>query len=248
MFRPRHPRYYYERFSSADPVTRIIALIAFGILLVIALPRLLPGTASGIDCAALPVPRVSGSNQSVLASQTDPTALHLELVPEIINISPGVALVMEVRFINESMAPLTLFYDPSQVTFRYTQQEAGLLFSVTTPDGRALGVPPNVRPPFPVHQQFAAIQLRVLGPRQRCTQRVEIDAGQLNAARVVQGEYRITAVYRNQYRGAIPPVGALTPTPVFHDQGVWTGPPDQNYQIQSNTIQLIVGVPAQPTA
>jgi hypothetical protein len=238
----RNPRRYYERFSTSDPVTRIIAIIAFAILLIIALPRLVPGTASGIDCGALPIPRVSGSNQSVLASTIDPSVLHLELVPEVITTAQGAPLVMDVRYINVSMAPLTIFYDPTRVTFRYTQQEAGLLFSITTADGgTALGVPANVRPPFPVPQQFAANQLRVLGPTQRCTQRVEIDAGTLGAARVTQGEYRITAVYRNQFRGVIAPPGAQTPTPIFRDQGVWVGPADQNYQVQSNTIRLIVG-------
>src|SRR5262245_38829067 len=139
MFRgSRNPRYYYDRFNSSDPVTRIIAVVAFAILLIIALPRLVPGTASGIDCSALPIPRVSGSNQSVLASGVDPTVLHLELVPEVVTIGEGASLLLEVRYINVSMAPLTLFYDPTQVTFRYTQQEAGLLFSITTPDGRAL--------------------------------------------------------------------------------------------------------------
>ncbi len=245
MYRARG---YYDRFRGSDRFTRMIAAAAFVLLLIIALPRFVPGTASGIDCEALPIPRLSGSNQSLLASQVDPRVLTLELVPENIVISPGQPLVMEVRYINESMAPLTLFYDPNQVTFRYTQQEAGLLFSITTLDGRALGVPPNVRPPLPVRQQFAPNQLRVLGPRQRCHQQVVIDQAQLNAAGIGAGEYRVTAVYRNQFRGAIPPVGPQTPTPIFPDQGVWTGPPELNYQVQSNEIRLAVGVPAQPPA
>src|SRR3989442_10939103 len=107
MYRARG---YYDRFRGNDRMTQMIAAVAFILLLIIALPRFIPGTASGIDCNGLPIPRVSGSSQSLLASQVDPSVLHLELVPNQIVISQGAPLIMELRYINESMAPLTLFY------------------------------------------------------------------------------------------------------------------------------------------
>ncbi len=237
MYRARE---YYSRYAPSDPMTRLIAIVALVFLLILALPRLIPGTASGVDCGGMPIPRASGSNQSLLSSQIDPSALHLELAPDHVIINQGQPLDMEVRFINESVAPIVLFYDPVRVTFRYTEQEAGILFSIQTPDGRALGVPPNVRLPYPVLQSFAPDQLRILAPRSRCNVRVEIDPATLNAAQVIRGDYRVTAVYRNPSRGALPAPGPLTPTPVFRDQGVWTG------QVQSNDILVTVGLPTQP--
>ena len=242
MFVRRRARQYYDRFSATDPVTQIIALAALLILAIIALPALwarLPGSASGVACVNLPMPRLTGSNQSLLASQVDSKELLMELAPDPIVINQGQPLDMEVRYINNSIAPLILFIAPDEVTFRYTEQEAGLLFSITS-GGVARGDQPNVRPPYPVRQQFTQNQLRILGPRQRCSERVQIDPARLNAAGVIQGEYQITAVYRNLYKGVLSPIGALTPTPIFRDQGVWTG------TVQSNQIKVIIGLPTQP--
>jgi hypothetical protein len=248
FFRDRYRR-YYERFSSFDPVTQVIALAALLILLVIALPGIwgrLPGAASGVSCQSLASPKISGNNQSLLSVQQPPDVLHLELAPPDVVISQGQPLVLELRFINEGMAPVTLFLPPDEFVFRYTEQEAGILFSIQTADGRAIGEPPNVRPPFPIRQQFPQNQLHVLGPRQRCNVRIELDPARLNSAQLVTGQYRITAVYRNQYRGTVPPVGPQTPTPIFKDQGVWIGPQQSNWQVQSNEIRVSVGLPTQP--
>jgi hypothetical protein len=236
-------RGYYDRFRGGDPLMQMIAIAALILLAVIALPRLwgvLPGASSGIPCLSLPMPKISGNNQSLLASTIDPSVLHLELVPVDIVISQGSTLSMEVRFINESMAPLTLMMVPGETTFRYTETEVGLLFSITTPDRRALGEPLNVRPPFQERQVFSADQLRVLGPRQRCNLRVDIDPARLNSAQIGQGQYEIVAVYRNRSRGQLPAVQARTPTPIFRDLGVWTG------EVRSNAIILRVVPPGQP--
>ncbi len=248
FFRDRYRR-YSDRFSSFDPVTQAIALAALLILLVIALPYIwvrLPGAASGVSCQNLASPKISGNNQSLLSVGQPPDVLHLELAPTNVTINQGETLVLELRFINESLAPLTLFLPPDEFVFRYTEQEAGILFSIQTADGRAIGEPPNVRPPFQVRQSFPPNQLHVLGPRQRCNVRIELDSARLNSAQVVTGQYRITAVYRNQYRGTVAAVAAQTPTPIFKDQGVWIGPQQSNWQVQSNTIQVSVGLPTQP--
>src|SRR5512147_2876731 len=124
MFFRRRADYYRERFSSSDPVTRIIALVALVILVIIALPTLsgwLPWVASGSACLSLSSPRITGNNQSLLSAQADPNDMHLELAPDPIVINQGQPLVMEVRFINEGIAPATLYLPPNQVTFRYTE-------------------------------------------------------------------------------------------------------------------------------
>jgi hypothetical protein len=234
MYRARR---YWDNFNSSDPVTQGIAIVALVLLVIFALPYFnFPWQSSGANCLDLASPRVNGTNQSLLASQVDPSLLHLELVPGTISINPGDPLQMQVRFINESVAPFTLFLTPDQGIFRYTQQESGLLFSVQT-NGVTLGEPTSVRPLSVGPQTYGPDQLHILPPRQRCTFFVTITADRLRSANVTSGQFQITAVYRNQYKGAIPAVGQLTPTPVFPDLGVWTG------QTQSNDIVVNIGVP-----
>jgi len=237
MYRARD---YWGRVRGGDPLTQMIAIAALILLVVVALPYLPVQVATnGVACLNLPSPKNSGSNQSLLASQIDPSVLRLELKPDAVAINQGAPLSLDLRFINDSMAPLTLMIIPEEIIYRYTGREDGIAFSIQSTSGQVLGESPNTRPPFPAHQQFTQNQLRVLGPRQRCSLRVDIDPARLNAAQVTRGEYQFTAVYRNQSKGALPPPAALTPTPIFRDQGVWIG------QVQSNTIRVSVGLPTQ---
>ncbi len=240
MYRARR---YWDNFSASDPVTQLIAGAAFLILLVVALPRIWPGTASGVDCLGLSSPRISGSNQSILASQADENAIVLELVPQKNTIAVGEPLVMDVRFINTTMSPLSMYFGASIIPFRYTEQEVGLMFSIQSEDGRVLGEPVNVRPFVPIPTQYTPDQIHVLGPRQRCTMHVEVDAARLAASQMGPGNYLLTAVYRNQSKGILPPVGRLTPTPMFPDEGVWITP-----KVQSNSVTISVGNPPAPPA
>ncbi len=245
MYR-RRARDYYDRIRGGDQVTQVIALAALLILGVIALPRLvgfLPFSASGVDCLGLPSPRIDGNHQSVLASQVEPEVLHLELVPPITNISQGQPLNLEVRFINDSMAPLRLFLVPDLYLFRYEGRGSGLQFSITnTERNRTFGDPQTVRPSLPDRQQFAPNELHILQPHQRCFFRVMIDPARLNAAGMVQGDFLVTAVYRNASRGVVPTPLPRTPTPIYQDEGVWVGSPP-GYQVQSNESRVIIGSP-----
>src|SRR4051812_14784138 len=120
MFVRRRARHHYDRFRAGDPMTQLIAIIALVLLGIIALPRLtafLPYQASGVDCLDLAAPKLTGNNQSILASEADPELLHLELVPIVISINQGEALAMDVRFINEGMAPVRLFLVPDEILF-----------------------------------------------------------------------------------------------------------------------------------
>jgi len=237
----RNPRRYYNNLRGGDPMTQLIAIGALIILLIVALPKLwafIPGAASGVECVGMASPKSSASNQSILASQIDPAVLKLELVPPLITKTAGDALNMELRFINDSMAPLTLYISPDDAVFRYTQQEIGIMFSIQSIDGAVLGEPASARPVKAAVQQYNINLLHVLGPRQRCFARIAIDVGRLNAAKLTQGEYRVTAIYRNQFKGILPTNVPLSPTAIFRDQGVWVG------QVQSNEIRVSVGVAA----
>jgi hypothetical protein len=236
MYRARR---YWENFNASDPVTQGIAVVALLLLAVFSLPYFnFPWQASGSQCTDMASPHISGNNQSLLSQMVDPSVLHLELVPPTVSISPGDTLKMSVRFINESMAPVTLYLTPDMGIFRYTDQESGVLFSIQSADGRVLGEPASVRAVSVGPQSYTQDQLRILRPRSRCTIDVSIDPNRLRAAQITAGQYQIIAVYRNQYKGIVPPPGTLTPTPIFSNLGVWTG------QVRSNPIVLIVG--AQP--
>lgn len=227
----------YDRYGS-DPVVRFVAFALLIGLVVLLLTRFWPGVTSGVNCMNLPSADLGGSNQSILAQQVDANALLLELVTGNPQIVPGASLTMEVRFINASIAPLALALVPEEVVLRYSGQEAGLVFSVReVATGRVLGEAFNVRPAVPARQQFTGGQVRILGPRSRCNLQLEFTPQRLSASGIAQGQYQFIAIYRNQFRGTLPPVAALTPTPIFRDQGVWTG------EVRSNELYITISPP-----
>jgi hypothetical protein len=229
----------WQNIDRSDPVVQGIALVALALLIIIAIPWLQPGwVTSGGVCTDIASPRISGSNQSLLGNSVDPDVLRLEIVPNPIQALPGDALRYDVRFINDSMAPLNLWLVQNQFVFRYTGQEDGLAFLIQSVDGRVLGEPTNVRAPQIAPQQYAAAELHVLRPRSRCTMPITVDPNRLAAAGVGGGQYRLVAVYTNRSKGAISPVQRLTPTPIFTDQGVWTG------QVRSQDVTIVIAAPA----
>ena len=238
MYRQR-ARNYFNNFDGSDPVTRAIAVVALILLAIFAIPYLpLPYVASGVYCYNLGAPNPSGSNQSLLGGSAAADAMVLELLPNPITMNAGDTLKMDVRFINNSMAPLTLFMPTDQYGLRYDEQEAGLLFIIQGTDGNLRGEGAGVRPPLFDPAQYAPSDLHVLAPRQRCTITVTVEPARLGTAQIGPGRYQIIAVYRNQARGQLAAVQRLTPTPIFTDAGVWTG------EVRSNAVILNYGVPS----
>jgi hypothetical protein len=236
MYRVRR---YWDDFNTSDPVTQGIALVAIIILVIAFIPYIpVPWIASGVPCTDMSAPRLTGNNQSIYANQTGSDAIRLEIVPESITAISGQDVRFDVRFINESMAPINLFLTDDGYVFRFTSREDGLQFSIVNPAGQALGEPVSARAAAIAPQQFAQTDVHTLRPRSRCTVTITLDPNRLASARVGPGQYRITAVYSNRNRGALSQVGNLTPTPIFQDQGVWVG------TVQSNSAILTIGVPA----
>ncbi len=147
MYRARR---YWENLNGGDPVTQAIAIVALILFAIFAIPYLpLPYVVSGVGCYNLSSPAISGSSQSILGSQASQNDLRLELVPDPINLKTTDPLNMDVRFINNSMRPLTLFLPQGEYVFRYDEQESGILFSIVgVTDGQPRGEGANVRPPF----------------------------------------------------------------------------------------------------
>lgn len=212
-------------FRQSDDVTRIIALIAFVILIIVALPGLalrVPGLAGGAQCTSVISPAGNGNNQSVLAAGLGTDALKLELTTDRDTYFSTDPITLNVRFINTSNAPITLALNPDEAVFRYNTTESGLLFFVQQAgSGAVIGEPANVKAPAPVRQQFSADALHLIPPQSRCNQAIVIAPNRWLAAGMAPGQYQIIAVYRNLFRGVLNAPGRLTPTAVFANQGVY---------------------------
>lgn len=218
-----------------DPTERLLIVAGLVFMGVLLGTRFFPGAESGLECNSLSRPIITGNNQSILATRVNPEVLQVELLAPKPTIAANESLVLEVRLVNSSLAPLTLFYDEPSIRFRFTGQEPGLVFAIQSVTGRVAGEPFAVRPQVPQPQAFERNLLRVLPPRARCNLRVEIDPARLAASGVTPGDqYRIIAVYRNTARGQLPVPGPLTPTPIFSDQGVWVG------EVRSNDVLITV--------
>lgn len=235
----RRFRDYYDRFNTSDPMVRLIAVAALVLVGAIILPRFLPFAGSGVDCQALPEPYADGSRQSWLAGikPSQEEDLRLDLVVSKTRLTVGEGLTLEVRFINDGIAPMTLFMVPQSAIFRYTQEEIGILiFLQNLGDNRVLGEGADRSPVLQARVQYSSRELEYLAPKTRCTVRIELPAARLQNAGMGAGNYRIAVFYRNRNKGNVPGIAnALTPTPTFPDQGVWTG----TVQSQFVTVEVV---------
>lgn len=232
-------RRFRDYYDGADGVTRIIAFVALALLLAAALPTLtnnIPYLANGITCTGLSNASGDGTHQSV--NKPNEFALRMDISSKD-SYSSAEAWSISVRFYNDSPAPMILALAPNEAVLRWTQRENGLSFFVQNiQNGAVLGEPANFRASPPNRQQYPPDILLWLMPNQRCTQTFTIDADRLKSAGIrAGGQYRVAAVYRNIQRGALSPVGAITPTPVFRDQGVYT---TIDTGVKSNQVQIAV--------
>jgi hypothetical protein len=66
--------------------------------------------------------------------------------------------------------------------------------------------------------------LRLLGPRQSCVVRLEFPGGNvLVDGSLTTGRSQVRAYYRNTIAGQVIPPTNTVATPVYQDQGLWTG-------------------------
>jgi len=226
---------FRDRYES-DPLLRIFGIGAIILLAALGLPRIWPYAASGINCTSLPRPFANAYNQSVLAATQQSTrgdeSLQLEIVADKTSMRVGETLTLYVRFVNSSVAPITLYLTSQSAVLRYNEQESGILISVINQNNQPLGENTAFQQSPP---QYDVQSLGLLAPRSRCQYQVDLPWIRLQAIGLQQGQYRLTAVYRNATRGGIAaPANLLTPTPIFADQGVWAG------RVQSNDVILTV--------
>jgi hypothetical protein len=242
--------------TRTDNINIVLALVGLGLAISVGFPLVIPSLDRGAVCTNLPSPQ-GGNNQSLLAL-SDGTAVpqEVELELEILNdehkngvgdveIQRGEDLMVRVTFQNNDVGPVTLFFlEDREVVGNFdnlsTQQSIGLMFEFRELQGNSLLNETGVRQP-PSQNSFSSYALEdlyMLSSKQKCYIDIRFSASRLEQLGLfVYPEYRIRAYYRNSSRGVpLPPLAAPTATPMFTDQGVWTG------TIQSNEVRLITNL------
>lgn len=238
-------------FTETDNFYIFLATLAIGLAVLRGFPVIVPALNRGAICINLPSPE-GGNNQSLLALSdgTDvPQSLELELKvlaennglgdPEI---TIGDDLNVRVTFKNEDIGPVTLFLledrevigDFDQFT---AQQGVGLFFEIRHVDTSSLLFDTVRQPPTQgSFTSYALEDLFMVTAKHKCYMDLNFSSARLQDIGLNRlGEYRIRVYYRNASRGVpLPPLAAPTATPMFTDQGVWSG------TVQSNEVRFSV--------
>lgn len=228
-----------ETVSETDNLTLAIVTTALALILVLVLPRVIPGGRFGVACSALAHPIPGGDNESILSKRS---AGLLELQIELPRSSLSVAddLLVNTTFINNGVGAITFFFVPQETLLR-NDGSAGLSFEIMRTSDRVIfSERTDIRPPNPQRQQFLPDVLHVLGPRQRCTDQLRFETFRLADLNLPAGTYQLTAIYRNTFPGVINVAPGATATPIFPDQGVYTV-----QELRSNTVEFSIGLPQQ---
>jgi len=200
-------------------VLAILALVMSTILSPALAPNLIadivPGFYEGVPCAWLRSGNDRADHQSLLGRSADQTALSVEIDAGPLPTDASGFLTLRITLINNTLGTLAIVYNPDQViTGDNGTSGIGLLFNP------AINVPlGSGRVP---QTTFPESDIRLLNPRQRCVHTVEIPAGNVLINPSFQaGQGRVSAFYRNNTPGQLVPRPG--PTPIYPDQGLWTG-------------------------
>ncbi len=202
----------------------VVGMILLLLLLVIAgpgnLPRFISGIFpqfyEGIPCAWLRTAEDRGNHQSLIGrSAVDP--ISLRVVTSALPTDPAGSLIIQIIVTNNSLGTVPIIYNPDSVVVGDSGANGlGLIF--TPPNGLTAGAPVTTG------QTVAEANIRLLGPRQRCIHTEEFPAGNvLVDPSLTSGSAQVRAFYRNNTRGQVVQAQGAVATPVYNDQGLWTG-------------------------
>ncbi len=209
---------------------RIVGLILLVALVFISGPNILPRALSsllpsvfyeGVPCAWLRRADDRANHQSLLGrAAPNPISVRVQVDP--LPTDPSALWYVRIIVTNESLGTVPFVYSPNQVIVGDNDSSGiGLLF--TPPNGLVTG---GQRANTPVVPDSA---IRLLGPRQRCVHTVEFPAGNvLIDGNIRAGLTQVRAYYRNNSRGQVVQPPGIAATPIFNDQGLWTGYVESN--------------------
>ena len=184
------------------------------------LPRLLsnviPQFYEGVPCTWLRTANDRAFHQSLLGrAAANPFSMNVQstTLP-----SDGAgSLFINLIITNNSLGTVPFVYNPQSVIVGDNGTSGlGLIFSPS--NSLSNGAP---------RQDTGAIpeaNLRLLGPRQSCVVTVEFPAGNvLPDPSIASGAAQVRAYYRNNNNGQIGQPSNTLATPIYRDQGLWTG-------------------------
>jgi hypothetical protein len=211
-----------QLFRRSENPNAIAAIFLLVLLAVFAgpntLPRLLsnvlPFADEGAPCEWLRTAEDLAEHQSLIGrAVANPMALTVKVSP--LPTTPDGQLVITITVINQSIGTVPILYNKDRVLVGDNGTSGlGIVFN-----------PPNSKTTGATRQDAASYlesDIRLLGPRQRCTHKIAFPANQIDP-NLLSGTAGVTAYYRNNNRGQVAPAPGGLATPIFSDQGLWTG-------------------------
>jgi hypothetical protein len=184
------------------------------------LPRLLsninPQFYAGVPCSWLRTAEDRAFHQSLLGrSAANPFSLSVQTTA--IPTDPAGSLFVNINITNNSLGTVPFVYDPQRVIVG-DNGTSGLGLVFTPGNSLSSGAPRQDTGTVPEQN------LRLLGPRQSCVITVEFPAGNvLVDPSITTGRPEVRAYYRNSQNGQLVQGAGTLATPIYRDQGLWTG-------------------------
>ncbi|MFZ4816567.1 MAG: hypothetical protein ACOYL5_18675 [Phototrophicaceae bacterium] len=178
-----------------------------------------PGLDEAFPCEWLPAATNLAEHQSLIgrAAATNGQPIQLRIRSSTLPTTPEGLLVIRILVINESVGTLPFIYDEDEVIVGDNGTSGlGIRFN---PETNIFRPGLNVRTDTVTYPET---RIRILGPQQRCIHRMEFNNAEIPDA-LRNGRATVTAYYRGVNRGAITASALPNATPIYRDQGLWTG-------------------------
>ncbi|MEM6280967.1 MAG: hypothetical protein AAF787_02135 [Chloroflexota bacterium] len=189
-----------------------------------------PGADEAFPCSLLSRPEDPANNQSLIGRrviQSDPPPISLQVRASTIPVTDEQQFVIRILVINDSLGTVPIIYSPDEVIIG-NNNTSGL--------GVVFNPPVNIFLPGVNLRNDPATyptdRIRLMGPQQRCVHKITLQRNQLAGS--ITTSSTLQAYYLGTNRGAVP---AANPTPIYPDQGLYTG------QITSPVVSISAGVP-----
>ena len=192
------------------------------------LPRLLssisPQFYAGVPCSWVRIADDRAFHQSLLGrAATNPFSLSVQTTA--LPTDASGSLFINIIITNNSLGTVPFVYDPQRVIVG-DNGTSGLGLIFTPQNSQSAGVPRQDSGSVP------ETNLRLLGPRQSCVVTVEFPGGNaLVDPSLTSGQANVRAYYRNNQNGQTSQPSGIAATPIYNDQGLWTG-----YVESANTV------------
>lgn len=184
------------------------------------LPRFLSGVFpnfyEGVPCEWLKTAEDRAFHQSLLGRGA-PNPFSLSIASTALPADASGSLFVTIAIRNNSLGTVPFVYDPLRVIVGDDGTNGlGVIFTPT--NSLSAGAPRSNAGTIPEEN------LRLLGPRQSCVVTLEFPGGNvLVDPSLTSGTSQVRAYYRNSTNGQIIQSVNTVATPIYRDQGLWTG-------------------------